>query len=299
VHAAWALPDGPPVLGGFLALAHRLEVDHLHVCTDGEPSAASAKARQSTAFNLPVTLWVVRDGQLGEVPPTPLEAEPTLDGEFAEMRELFRAAGAETLVEDGALRAEVLGLEVARAKGGPDGPVLEVGVGRHDREARALMDADLHPGQSLPEVVETVRRLRRADVPAHPANRFAPERWLRALVVEAPERVGCTALSPIPAPISRPDLRQPAPAPAAGTDTEGRGVVAVCSVGVDPELVPLAADARTAASLAGFGEVGALRLLLVVPGPDAYPVTSQLAALLRHPAEVVTVDADWRSWTRK
>jgi hypothetical protein len=66
-------------------------------------------------------------------------------------------------------------------------------------------------------------------------------------------------------------------------------VVVVCSVGIDLDLVPFAADARLAA-----GRPDA-RLVLVVPERDAHPVTRELATLLRVPAEIVAVPGEWRT----
>jgi hypothetical protein len=64
--------------------------------------------------------------------------------------------------------------------------------------------------------------------------------------------------------------------------------VVVCSVGIDLDLVPYAADARL--------ELGAeARLVLVVPERDAHPFTRQLAAALTRPAELLTVTDGWRS----
>jgi hypothetical protein len=209
-------------------------------------------------------------------------------------------AGADPIVEDRVLRAEVRGLEVARVLDGPNGPVLQVGVGRHDREARSEL-VGAHEGRDagadLAAIVATVRALRVADVPAHPANQLAPERWLRSVVVAHPGLVGAEALEVAPAPVVRGDLRDRAPAPAVGTTAHGEAVVVVCSVGVDPDLVPLAADARLGAVVAGSigdADPAHVGLVLVVPKGDDYPLTRELAALLRHPAEVMTVEPDWR-----
>jgi hypothetical protein len=68
----------------------------------------------------------------------------------------------------------------------------------------------------------------------------------------------------------------------------GPDAVLVCSVGVDLDLVPAAAEARLALA-------SDARLLLVVPERDDHPVTRALAARLKQPAEVVAVSGDWRS----
>jgi hypothetical protein len=113
-------------------------------------------------------------------------------------------------------------------------------------------------------------------------NQYAAARWLRWVVIAHPELVGAKALHPVSPTLLRGDLREHQPAPAAGD-----GVIVVCSTGIDVDLVPTAADARLA------HDPGA-RLVLVVPAPDAHPLTRTLAAQLADPAEVVTVPAGWR-----
>jgi hypothetical protein len=107
------------------------------------------------------------------------------------------------------------------------------------------------------------------------------ERWLRSIVVAHPELVGATALTPVEPPMPRDDLRAMSIAPAIGD-----GIVVACSVGVYPDLVPSAADAR--AQHAPDAE-----LVLVVPAAEAVPTTHRLARALTRPARVVTVSADW------
>jgi hypothetical protein len=197
------------------------------------------------------------------------------------------AAGAEPVVEHGVLRGEVLGLEVARVVVDGEGAYIEVGVGKHDRHAQRLVHGDEPTADALARAVATVAAHRRSDAPRHPLNRLAPERWLRARVVAEPALVGAAHLAPVPSPVDRDDLRQPAPAPAAGSDVEGRPLLIVCSTGVDVDLVPVAVDARLA-------DGRDPRLVLVVPERDDHPLLRALAAALREPAEVMTVPDDWR-----
>ena len=112
---------------------------------------------------------------------------------------------------------------------------------------------------------------------------LAAERRLRSVVVRRPELVGCGGLAPVAPPLSRGDLRVPQPASAVGD-----GVVVACSVGIDLDLVPTAADTRMA-------HAPDAALVLVVPEGDDHAVTLALAAALREPAEVRTVPAAWRS----
>ena len=61
----------------------------------------------------------------------------------------------------------------------------------------------------------------------------------------------------------------------------------VCSVGIDLDLVPAAAEARLALDPEAD-------LVLVVPERDDHPMTRALAERLRMRAEVRTVVGDWR-----
>ena len=83
----------------------------------------------------------------------------------------------------------------------------------------------------------------------------------------------------------RANLKDPVPCVAAGRDEAGARVVAVCSVGVDLDLIPYAADARLAVE--STGDVTE-RLVVVTPARDRVKVTEQLAGLLRRPCELAT-----------
>jgi hypothetical protein len=93
---------------------------------------------------------------------------------------------------------------------------------------------------------------------------------------------GLPALTSAPPPDAREDLRRRGVAPA-----RGDGVVAVCSVGMDPALAAEAADARAQIDPAA-------ELVIVVPEGDDHPMTRRLAGLLRQPGEVRTVPPGWR-----
>lgn len=136
-------------------------------------------------------------------------------------------------------------------------------------------------------VADTVRRHRRPGAPSHPLNRMAPERWLRAHLLRTPDRLTGWSLDPVAGPTPRAGVADAGPAFAYGHDDRGAPVVLACSVGIDMELVPTAADAREALDPAA-------RLVLAMPARDAHPVTRRLAAGLRRPADIVAVDGDWR-----
>ena len=244
-------------------------------------------ARRAAAFERPPRVWAIDGTALKPAEAEPVSPEPPLDPRVAPLADVILAAGAEPVVEHGVLRGEVLGLEVARAVVDDTGPVLEVGVGKHDRQAQGMVHGDEPAAASLARAVAMVKSHRRAAAPHHPYNRLAPERWLRARAVADPRFAGAAQLAPVPSPVEVDDLRKPAPAPAAGVDLEGRPVLVVFSTGVDVDLVPAAVDARLA-------DARNPRLVLVVPERDDHPHLRTLAEALREPAEVRTVSDDWR-----
>jgi hypothetical protein len=67
-------------------------------------------------------------------------------------------------------------------------------------------------------------------------------------------------------------------------------VIAVCSVGVELDLIPYAADARSALLAAGQRRGDGDRLVVVTPARDRIGLTEELAGLLRRPVELATLD---------
>ena len=290
----WVLVEAAErAVGPALAWAVGAGVDELHLV--GQTGVGTA-ARRAAAFRTPPGVWSLAGAELSPAVPQPLPPEPALPAAVADLAAVITGAGAEAVAEHGMLLGEVLGLEVARVRTVDHGAVLEVGVGRFDRDARQTLYAGLpgapDPADDLARVVADVRRRRVEGVPAHPANRLSPERWLRSVVVQRPELVGARRLVPSAPPLPRRDLLMRSPAPAVGTDGDGRPVVVVCSAGVDPDLVPTAVDARLAWEP---GPRTPPRLVVVVPDGDDHPVTRRLAAALTEPAEVRTVPRHWRA----
>jgi hypothetical protein len=280
----WVLADAEPAraLGPALAVARRAGADGpVHLVVE---DAAGLLVRRAAQFASPPTIWFVVGTGLEQVTePEPLPVVPALDPRVAPFADVLAAAGADPVVEHGRLIGEVDGLEVARVVVDADGPHLEVGVGRFDREAHALVSGDRPSADTLADVVDYVRRYRVRGGDMHPLLGLAADRWLRARLLHDPSLVGADHLAPMAPVVEAPDLRTPWPAPATGVDRAGNPVVVVASVGVDLDLVPAAADAR----LADGREA---RLVLAVATKDAHPVTQALAAALKHPAELVTVD---------
>jgi len=285
----WVLAEDDPhrALGPAMAWARANDVDDLAVLVE---DGAGHLARRADAFTRPSAVWAVEGRAVARAaakPHAPLVAPP---GNAGAAVDLLQRAEVDVVVEHGEVLGEILGLEIARVVDDDEhGPRLEVGVGKHDREAFALLHGALPPEDAVAKVVDAVREQRRAAAAPHPLNRLAGERWLRSVVVAAPDLVGADALLPTPPVHPRTSVKDLAPAPAVGTDAEGRPVVVVASVGIDLDLVPAAADVRLRDSDPDA------RLVLVVPERDAHPVTQALAESLVHPAEVVGVPGDWRS----
>ena len=281
----WVLAEDRPerALGGALAWARQRGVEELHVLA-GE--STSVLARRAQSFTNPPRVWQVEGRSLVPADPGPPAVTP-LPAEAEAFVPLLAQAGVDPVVEHGVLTGEVLGLEVARVVVDELGAFLEVGVGRHDRFAQRLMHHDRPPLEALAAAAEAVREVRRPGAPAHQVNQLARERWLRSIVVGRPGLVGASSLAAVPSPVRRSDLRQAAPAPAAGTDVAGRPLVVVCSTGIDVDLVPAAADAR-------LSDGRQARLVLAVPAADDHPLTRALASSLTEPAEVVTLPDEWR-----
>lgn len=284
---AWVLVDDEPARGLGIALAwadRRPGITDLHVLVEHH---AGALARRASQFAVPPTVWSVSGRTLRRDVPEPTEAAAVPDERALALAGVLEAAGATVVIEHGRVTGEVLGLEIAQVHVDADGARIEVGVGRHDREAFAMIHGDRPAEAALARVVATVRAQRRAGGVDHPLLRLAAERWLRDRVVAEPTLVGAAALRRLAGTVPRRSVKDAMPAFASGTDAGGAPVVVGCSVGIDLDLVPAAADARLVHDPDA-------RLVLVMAQRDAHPVTRALAAALTRPAAIVTVAGDWR-----
>jgi hypothetical protein len=141
----------------------------------------------------------------------------------------------------------------------------------------------------LEQAVAAVRSRRVAGAASHPANALARSRWLRSLICAQPSLVGMSLLEAVPPPVPWSDLPEAGAAPCVGAAPIGGGaMVFVCSVGVDLDLVPTAADCRVQQ-----GSGSAMGLVLVLPEGDDLPVTRALAGSLSRPARIQVVPRDW------
>lgn len=288
---AWVLAD-PEVaparsVGPALAWARQRACTEVHLIVDGP--VAGVVARRAAHFATPVRVSRPDGRALVPAAPAPFEERRVPTPDALALIDLLEQAGVDVTVEHGEIRGEVLGLEMARVVSDADGGArVEVGVGRHDREAFGMLHGDVPTADALRQVIDAVRRHRRPGAPTHPLNRLAGERWLRALLVAEPSRVGAARLDPVEGTVTRDSVKDVVPAAAVGALTDGTPVVVVTSVGIDLDLVPVAADVRAAHDPDAD-------LVLVVPERDVHPVTERLAAALVRPARVVGLPGDWRA----
>jgi len=283
---ALVLVDDQPhrALGAVLAWAQARDAREVHVLVD---DGAGVLARRAALFAEPPSIWKV-DGN-GTTPAAPTAPSPvaTPPATALDLVGALHDAGLEIVIEHGEVRGELRGLELARVAVDDRGARIEVGVGRHDREAFAMVHGDVPTADALRAVADEVRRHRRPGDLTHPLARLAPERWLRHTLVREPALAGAAALEPVESTVARANLKDPAAAIAVGVDEAGHPIVVASSVGVDLDLVPAAADARAALAPSA-------RLVLALPARDVLPVTERLAASLRAPAEIAVVPDDFR-----
>jgi hypothetical protein len=274
----WVLADADPgrSLGPALAVARQAgTLEHVNVLADAETGLL---ARRASQFAHPPAIWRIEGTTLTPAAAEPVPVDPPIDPRVAAFADQIAAAGADPVVEHGRLIGEVEGLEVCRVEIDTDGePRLAIGVGRFDREAHELLRGD-----TLEAVVNLVRLHRVVDPEPHPLKRWAAARGLRSRIIREPGLVGADYLLPMASVVEAPDLRVAWPAAATGVYDGDAPIVVVCSVGVDLDLVPAAADARLA-------DGRDARLVLAVPVRDVHPVTRDLAAALARPAEIAPI----------
>ncbi|MEC8815665.1 MAG: hypothetical protein VYA92_07620 [Actinomycetota bacterium] len=277
--------DPGSALGGAVFRSIRFGEAPMTVCFDDGEAAAEAARRADALLPAPDVRQV--DGcRLVEV--VPAEAPTVVDPPGAPdgFEDLCRSVGVEPVVEHGIWRGEVAGLEVVRVVDDPElGNHVQVGVGRFDREAGKLLHADQPQSESLAAAADLVRAHRRPGAGAHPRSTLCRERWLRRDLCADPSPVGLVDLEPVDPADQRANLRDPAPAPALGTDSDGRRVLVVCSVGVDPQVV----SATAALVLRESPD----RVVVALPDRDILVPVEQALARLRVPVVVVGTACGW------
>lgn len=291
-NSAWILvsdgTEGGSGLGAALAWSIRRHVDVVRIIAE---HGASVMARRAAYFDIDVDVFGIAGTAVARTTPAPVDLPPPPAPAHLGLIPVIERAGAEAVVEYGVVTGEVRGLEVCRVvdEPGSSGMVrLEVGVGVHDREAFAMIHGDVPPDEALAGVVRAVSDVRTPDGAPHPLRQLAAERLLRWRIEREPELIGLDSVARVPPPVARRNVSDAVPCCALGRRSDGTPVVVVCSVGVDLDAVPYAADARS--SVGNDLGVENPETLLVVPRRDAVPMTHELAAQLRAPFTVVAVD---------
>lgn len=273
--SAWVLVEDDTSRGLGPALLWAIKSGHssLHVLAS---TSTGLLARRASYFDFDIAVWHVNERALlpGMAEPFPGPVSPL--PEHAEFVELISAGGAVPNIEHGIVTGEVTGLEVCRAVTDPQtGEVrLEVGMGAHDREAFALLHGARPTLEALSDVVASVREHRRPGALAHPFNRIAPERGLRARAIAEPDLIGAARLEACDPPVPRTNVLDTVPCVARGTDTTGRAIVVVFMSGADPDIVPYALDARAYVDL-----VHGTDSQLVIAMPESHMTPTNRAAM--------------------
>lgn len=278
---AWVYSTLPRrCLGQALALARSRGCDSLHLVLDDDGGVA---ARRAALLRPPISVWRIDGRSLVPVPPTARPDSAPPRGADA-LVPLLRDAGLEVVLEHGVISGEIRGLSVATIVPDAGGHArLAVGVGRLDQEATDLLHAELPVYETLANAIDGVRVHRHAHARPHPVNRLARERWLRSQVLAKPALVGLDELLAVEPAEPRANLRDPVPAAAVST-SEPR-VLVVCSVGIDLELVPIAADL--------IDRERCERAVFVLPARDHHPRQRDLAEQLTVPVEFAAVEGEW------
>ena len=298
--AAWILVEGTAArsLGPALAWAVRHGATSLNLIADSDTGLL---ARRATQLAFPTSIWFAHERTLLPAVVEALAAPPEPTAEHLALADVIAAAGASPNVEHGVVFGEVFGLEVCRVVDEPtvghiaelgeidvtavaapafDGVLLEVGVGANDREAFRLLHGDIPTVEALASVVRAVQAHRSPDAPQHPLNRLGQERYLRWQLEQAPGVIGMERVVPAAPPIPRPNLKDPIPCVAVGTDRGGDDHTIICSVGVDVDLVGFVADVQSQDDRP---------VTVVLRERDRVAITDDLLGLLARPVSVHTV----------
>lgn len=273
--------DDLSVLGGALVWLDRNPAADAHLVLEYH---AGVHARRASILAPDLAIHELIGSDVRDAVAAPVAAPYPTPDDITPLVAMIERSGAQAVIEDGIVRAEVAGLEVARVVTGPAGSSIEVGVGRFDREAGALLHADRPVEPTLVSTIERVRQHRTPGAVAHPVNRIGRERWLRELVRVDPALAGIVSpelVEPIP---PRTSLLESSAAALLGIDGDRR-VLVVCSVGVELGLVPAIAD------LVAAHRPDEVRFVL--PARDRLPYLDRLTQRLGVRVSYADIDVPW------
>jgi hypothetical protein len=278
---AYYQTDDPRGLGPAVRWAAARGARSLALIADAEVAGDLARrAGLMVGDLLDVEVWAARETELEPAEAAPVADPPTVPASHRALAAVISEAGARPVDDHGRLIAEVAGLEVARVTDDGEGPRLSVGVGQADRELQGYIHGHLDDDTNLRRAIAAVVRHRRPGAAAHPLARLARQRWLRSVLLDDPGLVGLAGLEPI-SPLRPRDTVLGAEPVAA----RGPGAIVVCSVGVDLDLLPEAADYR-------HREDPDADLVVVVPQRDHRLVAGSLAGSIPR-LELISIDLPW------
>ncbi len=268
------------------ALSHQAE----RMTLVAEAEVAPDIARRAGLLDFDIEVWSAVGPEVEPAVAGPALSPPELPESHRRYASVIGEAGARAIDDHGMLVAEVAGLEVARVVDGDDlqndgngvepGPQLAVGVGQADRELQEYIHGHLDDDANLRRAIAAVVQHRNPGSAVHPLTRVARQRWLRSILLDDPSLVGLDQLDPVIPLRPRTTVLGDEPSAAAGD-----GAIVVCSVGVDLDLLPEAADYRDR-------DDPDAELIVVVPERDQRLVAGPMAELVPR-LRMVSVPEPW------
>ena len=267
--------------GQALVLAARNDAKSLDVLTNSDVASV---ARRAQLFEPSPLIWRVDGTELALAEPSELTQVPAAPLE-PDVAALLAVDGVDLVIEHGVTVGEYRGLEVARVTGVGAEQRLDVGVGAYDQGAFAVMNPDMTPTESLASVVEQVRTHRQSGAGPHPINRLVRERWIRWELERDPAKIGLASVEPVEPASPREGIKDAGIAPAVGHAEDGTSVLVACTVGIDLDAIPAAAD------LAELHQTD--RIMMVLADRDRHPLVQAVARQSKRPVEFVTAPEPW------
>jgi hypothetical protein len=267
--------------GQALVLAARNQAQSLDLLVESD---AASVARRAQLFDPSPSVWIIDGTELA-----PAEASVpkhvTAAAIEPKIAALLDVDDVDVIIEHGVIIGECRGLEVARVTGAGAEQRLDVGVGAYDQGAFVVMNPHLTPDEALGNVVDQVMDFRRRGGEPHPINRLARERWVRTELLAEPLQIGMASLEVVEPMTPREGIKDIAIAAAVGVAATGERVLVACTVGIDLDAVPAAADLAA--------QHGADRIMIVLPDRDRHPIVQAVADQSRLPIEFVSAPEPW------
>ena len=245
VDAVWVLIDGDASrsLGPVLARTSQFE-RHVNLLVENN---SGLLARRASLFDVDISVWHVDDHTITRAIAEPHIVSASATDAHLSFVDIIESSGADALVEHGVVVGEVRGLEMCRVVDDvTTGDVrLEVGMGRHDREAFTMIHGELPTAQAMRQVIDAVLPHRTEGADSHPFNQFGVERLSRWKAIKDPSSIGFSTLAPADPPVLRTNVKDSVPCIAIGLTGAKRLSTAVFVHGVDLDCVSFAVDAAS------------------------------------------------------